>query len=165
MGRIRGGAAVFGTLMVLGAAGAEAQGVEGIMRARDRLELSEDQLSQLDEIRRESVQRRTAEMAQLQELRSQLDAGQIRRSEVMAFMEDRREERQALAERQRERVEAVLTEAQLETLQDMRRARRAGVGGRPGGRRDMDGPGFAPRRRAEPRGAERPRRGPPGDAL
>ena len=165
MGSIGVGAAVFGTLMLLGGAGAEAQGVEGIMRARERLELSEDQVSQLDEIRRESVQRRTGEMAQLQELRSRLDAGQIRRSEVMAFMEDRREERQALAEQQRERVEAVLTEAQLETLQEMRRARRSDRGFGPGGRRGMDGPGLAPRGRAEPRGPEGPRRGPPRDAL
>jgi len=166
MKRIRGGAVVVGAIVALGAADVAAQGVEQVMRERERLELTEDQLTRLDELRRESVEQRTAGMTQLQELRSQLAAGQIRRSEMMAFMEDRRDERQTLAEQRREQIEAVLTEAQLETLQDLRRRnRRAEMGVRPGGRPGMDGPGFAPRGRAEPRELQRSRRGPPRAAL
>lgn len=164
MRKVTGGIVAMAALAVLGVTEVAAQRVESIMRARERLELTEDQLESLDALRREAVQERAAEMAELRELRSQLEAGQIQRSELMAFMEERREGRRALAEQRRERIEAVLTGDQLETLQQMRR-RRGRMGVRPGGRSGMDGPGFAPRGRADLRGPQRPRRGPPRAAL
>ena len=160
MRKVTGGIVALGALAVMGATDVSAQNVESIMRARERLELTEGQIESLDAIRREAVQSRTAEMSELQEMRSQLEAGQIQRSELMAFMEDRREGRQEAVEQQRERVEAILTEDQLETLQQMRQRQRR-VGARPGGRPGMDGPGFAPRGRAGFRGPQGPRRGPP----
>jgi TolA-binding protein len=164
MNRIVGTTIVLSALATLGVTEIAAQNVESIMRARERLELTVEQLESLEALRREAVQEQTAEMAELQELRSQLDAGQIQRSELMAFLEERREQRQALVEQRRERIEAVLTEDQLESLQQMRR-RTGRMGVRPGGRPGMDGPGFAPRGRAGLRGLQRPRRGPPRAAL
>ena len=78
-------------------------GVEAIMGMRERLVLTEDQIADLDAIRRESVQRRNADTAELAEIRSQFAAGQIERSEVMAFMEGRRDANQGAEERQRDR--------------------------------------------------------------
>jgi hypothetical protein len=143
-----------------------AQDVEGIMRARERLELTTDQIQRLDGIRRETVARRASEAAEMQEMRSQLAAGQIRQSQMMAFMEERQDARQGVVDQRREQIESILTEGQLETVQDMRRrAGRVGMGVRPGGRPGMDGPGFAPRGRAGLRGPQRPRRGPPRAAM
>ncbi|MDH3205421.1 MAG: hypothetical protein OEO79_02350 [Gemmatimonadota bacterium] len=164
MNVIRSGIIAVGALAVLGAAQVAAQDIESIMRARERLELTESQLEGLEVIRREAVQERTTELAQMQELRSQLDAGQIQRSEVMAFMEDRREARQAIAEQRREQLAAVLDESQLERVQEMRR-RSGRMGVRPGGRPGTDGPGFAPSGRAGVRGSQRPLRGPPRASL
>lgn len=128
--------------------------VETVMSMRERLELTEDQIAALDEIRREAVQRRTAEMAEAVEMRSRLRAGQIRPSEMMAFMEERRDANQGgVAEQRRERIASVLDEAQLETLQtlrvrgaymrgraDMRRQRGQAFG--PNGGRGMPGRGL-----------------------
>ena len=111
------------------------QGVEAVMQMRDRLELTEDQITNLDAIRQESVQRRTAEAAELAEVRSQFAAGQIARSDVMAFMEDRRGSDESVADQQRERIDAILTEAQLESLQEARGRTRAFARGRSGARR------------------------------
>lgn len=160
MRKVTGGIIALGALAVMGATKVSAQNVESIMRARERLELTDDQIESLDALRREVVQERTTEMAELAEMRSQLEAGQIQRSDLMAFMEDRREDRQGAVEQNRERVEAILTEDQLETLQQMRQRQRR-MGARPGGRSGMDGPGFAPRGRAGVGGPEGPRRGPP----
>lgn len=164
MNGIVGGIIALGTVAFLGTVEISAQDVESIMRARERLELTEEQLEDLEDIRRETVQERTTELAEAQELRSQLDAGQIRRSDMMAFMEERRDSRQALAQQRREQIEAVLTEGQLETVQEMRR-RRGRMGASLGGRPGTDGPGFAPRGRAGVRGQQRPLRGPPRASL
>jgi hypothetical protein len=99
--------------------------VESIMSMRERLALTEDQLAALDAIRRETVQLRTAEMAEGAEMRSRLRAGLIRPSEMMAFMEDRRDANAGVAEERRERIEAVLDEAQLESLREIRTGGRA----------------------------------------
>ena len=120
MRKVTGGIVALGALVVMGATEVSAQNVESIMRARERLELTDSQIESLDALRKETVRSRTEEMAELQEMRSQLEAGQIRRSELMAFMEERREGRQDAVGQQRERVEAILTEDQLEQLQQMR---------------------------------------------
>ena len=95
-------------------------GVEAIMGMREALALTEEQIADLDAIRRESVQRRNTDLAELAEVRSQFAAGQIERSEVMAFMEGRRDANQGVEERQRERLDAILTEAQVESLHEAR---------------------------------------------
>ena len=139
-------------LAVFGASGVAAQGVERIMQAREELALTDDQIGSLDAIRREFVQERTAEMAEMAELRSQLEAGQIQRSDVMAAQEDRVAAAEGRAEERRARVDAVLTEEQRSQVEQMRtradrvRGRRQGFApGGPGGfGRGAGRPGFAP---------------------
>ncbi len=139
-------------LAVLGARGVAAQGVERIMQAREELALTDDQIARLDAIRREFVQERTAEMAEMAELRSQLEAGQIQRSDVMAAQEDRVAAAEGRAEERRARVDAVLTEEQRAQVEQIRtradRVRGRGQGMAPNGPRGFGrgagGPGFAP---------------------
>lgn len=109
-------------------------GVEMLMRMRDRLELTEDQIQALDEIRAQQVERRTAHQAQMAELHSRVQAGEVDISELREAVEARREAARAMREAQRERVEAVLTDGQKETLQELghrartfERGRRAGM--------------------------------------
>ena len=136
MGRdMKGRIAAFACALLISSVGSlAAQNVERIMRARETLALSEDQISQLDAIRREIVSQRSAERAEMDELRSQLAAGQIRQSQLMAAQEARADAAQSRAEDVRTRIEAVLTEEQRASLELM------AARGRGGARR----PGFAP---------------------
>ena len=128
---------------VRGTQGRQQGGVESIMRLRERLELTEDQVDQLDAIRRENVQRRTAEMVAMTEVQSQYAAGLIRRSDVMAAMEEREEAKRGRDGQQRDRLESILTEGQQESLNRIRRRDRASAGGRARGMRGRGGPsGF-----------------------
>ena len=145
MKMMTGGFLVMVTVLATGATGVSAQqgrrgpqgrggqdrqgaGVESIMRLSESLELTEDQVGQLDAIRRENVQRRTAEMAQTTEIQSQYAAGLIRRSDVMAATEDRRDAAREQQGQQRERLQSILTEAQQESLNGLRRQNRASAG-------------------------------------
>ena len=129
-------------------------GIEMIMSQREQLELTDAQLQQLDALRQTSVARQTAMQAEMAELMSQLQAGQIQRSDVMAAMEARREESDGIREAHRAQVEGILTEAQTEQLQELGargRAFRAGAAagmrrgaqGAPGMRRDRGQRGGA----------------------
>jgi Spy/CpxP family protein refolding chaperone len=155
------------------------QGVENIMRLRDRLELSESQIEQLDQIRREAVQRRTAHQAEMEELRSQARAGQIEPEALREVVQARQEAAQAVRDQQQERVDAILTDAQKEELDTLRgqarafqrgrqSARRGGGrggawrGGRPGW--SGFGPGMRPRVRFDRRPGVGWRFRPGGDA-
>jgi len=140
--------------------------VEGIMSMRERLELTEDQIADLDAIRSEIVQRRSAEAAELAELRSRLAAGQIHRSELMAYREDRREANAGVADETRARIDAVLTETQRSTLEELR-TQRAFVRGRMSARRGGRGFQRGPRPGAGFRDGVRPQRDRPmrGDRL
>ena len=160
-----------------------AQGVEAIMRLREQLELNEGQIQQLDQIRQEAVQRRAAHQAEMEELHSQARAGQMEREALREAVEARQEVAEAIREQQRERIDAILSDAQREELEGMRgRARafergrrsamrRGGSGAWGGqafrGQRGFRGPGgFGPEMRQRTRFDRRPgigRRGPPGD--
>lgn len=151
--------AFVGALLVLGLSlfggrPVAGQGVEAIMRARETLALTEDQISSLDAIRREVVAQRSTEQAEIAELRSQLAAGQIRQSELMAAQEERADAAQGRAEDIRARVDAVLTEEQRAQVEQLRvRGQRVGArrpGFAPGGRGGF-GPGGEPRQ-VGPRG-------------
>ncbi|HET9947700.1 MAG TPA: Spy/CpxP family protein refolding chaperone [Longimicrobiales bacterium] len=150
MKRVRAGRVaglLMGTLAMAGAGGVEAQSVESILRARERLELTEDQVSRLDQIRAREVEARAAEEARIAELRSQLAAGQIRRSELMAAIEERQDARRARAEERRAEVDSILTEEQRATAERLRvRAGRPG----PGRFQRGIGPRFGPRGRFGP---------------
>lgn len=91
--------------------------IEAVMSMREQLSLTENQIADLDELRAESVERRSLAQAEMAEMRSRLQAGQIQRSELMAFVEDRRAESGDLRSEHRSRIEGVLDATQLETLQ------------------------------------------------
>lgn len=110
--------------------------IESIMSIRERLELTEDQVRQLDALRAEEVERRGADRAAMAEMRSQLRAGQIERSEMMAFMEQRRDARPEIAEATRSRIDEILQPEQRESLDQYRAERRAYERGRQSGRRE-----------------------------
>ncbi len=147
-------------------------GPEQIMRMRDRLQLTDEQINQLDDVRRENVQRRTATIAEMAELRSQVTAGQINRSDVMSRLKGRREEGQAMA-KPGELVMSILTDQQREILGEAKmrspkarsgktrgmrgRGGPAGFRGSKGGRAGMRGRRGAPR---GPRGPGTDHRGP-----
>jgi hypothetical protein len=156
---IRRGAIVLGALAVVGASPVSGQGVEAIMRARETLALTDDQISRLDAIRREIVAQRSAEAAEMAELRSRLAAGQIRRSEMMAAQEDRQAAAEGRAEARRDRIDAVLTEEQRASVEQMRtradRVRDRRQGFAPGVRNGVGRGGFRP-------GGSGPGRGPRG---
>ena len=172
MKRMTGGFLVLATVLATGAADLTAQqgrrgpsmrgmegppagGVEAILRMRDRLELTDDQVAQLDAIRRGNVQRRTAEMTEMTELRSRLAAGLIQRSDVMAAMEDRREAARGQGEQRGERLESILTDEQRESLRRLGGRGRAPTAGRARGMRGQGGFGAYRRDRGgfrSPRG-------------
>ena len=139
---------------------------ERIMSMRERLGLTEDQLQALEQLRAEDVDQRARRRAQMDEMRSRLRAGEIERDEMRAFMEELRDGQSNAGDRSA-RVEGILTEDQLESLQEVR-TRRAGFrgnrgsvrGGRAqvrGGRAQIRGP------RAQTRGLRPGVRGAQGD--
>jgi len=144
---MRKGVIVFAALAALGAVDVAGQGVEAIMRARETLALTDAQISQLDAIRRQIVAERSAENAEMAELRSQLAAGQIRQSQVLAAQEERQAAAEAQMEARRARIDAVLTEEQRASVEAMRtradrvRDRRPGIAAGP---RAGRGGGFGP---------------------
>lgn len=127
-------------------AGPRRAGVEMILRQRERLELSEDQVRQLDQIRQEAVARRTAHQAEMAELASKVRAGQMEASALREQMQARRDAATEIQTQQRDRVEALLTDAQKEKLQEWGGRARAFQMGRTSAMRGFAGrapqPGF-----------------------
>ena len=111
------------------ARGSGAGAVERLLRLRDRLELTEDQVSRLDALRGEVVAQRGQNAAELEELRSQLRAGTLDRPEARERMQALREDRRSMVDRSRAAVEDILDdeqEAEMEAIQAQRRAFEAG---------------------------------------
>jgi hypothetical protein len=107
------------------AAGPRGAGVEMILRQRETLELTDDQVKQLDQIRQEAVERRTAHQAEMSEMRSRVRAGTATPEELRTQMEARRTIAETMQQAQRERVESVLSDAQKEKLQQWQGQARA----------------------------------------
>ena len=112
-------------------------GPEQIIQMRERLQLTDEQINQLDDIRRENVQRRTTAMAEMAELRSQATAGLINRSDVMSRLKARGEEGQAVV-KPAELVMSILTDQQRDIL---REAKMRSLKARSGKTRGMRGRG------------------------
>jgi hypothetical protein len=123
-------------------AGPRGAGVEMILRQKERLELTENQVKQLDQIRQEAVQRRTEHQAQMAELRSKVRSGQLERDSLWKQVEARRQVATAMQEAQRTRVEGVLNDAQKQKLEQWAGQARAFRMGRQSGQRG--GQGFGP---------------------
>jgi len=149
------------------AGGGRGAGVERIMRMREELELTDGQFQELDALREEVVRLRSAHQAEMAELMSQLQVGEIEREAVRDAVEERAGAMEEVAEQHRERVEAILNDTQRETLEEMgardrafnqgyargmrgnrNGMRRGGSFGQGMGRPGMPGGrgGFAPRR-------------------
>ena len=124
---------------------------ETVMRLRQELELTDDQVSQLDALRRDALATRQAHMAQMMELRSRQLAGELALEEWRTEMTKSRDDARERMDAQGERVAGVLTDAQRERLTELRRQewRQQGRMGR-GGR--WEGGGFGPNT-GGPRGA------------
>jgi len=163
MKRTMGGAALLAAVMAVaplhadapqgprGQRGAEVgprgAGIEMIMRQRERLELTEDQVKRLDQLRQEAVQRRTAHQAQMAELRSKVAAGQLEPEALRDQVRAMREGADEIQKQQRERIEGVLTDAQKETLREWGARARAFQMGRQSALRGGQGrmaPGMGP---------------------
>lgn len=113
-----------------------APGIEGILRMRSQLELTDDQVARLDALRSERVQERAATSSEMAELRSQIRAGTLDRAEARQRMSAAAEARRASAEQARAEVESLLTDAQRETVQQLQAQRRAFEAGRRSGMRE-----------------------------
>jgi len=152
---------------------------ETVLRLREKLELTEEQVAQLDALRREALATRQAHMAQMMELRSRQLAGELSPEEWRAEITKQRDEARERMGTRDDRVAGVLTEAQRERLTDLRRQEwrqqgwmgrgerwgrgRFGPGmGGPGGPGLGDEPGPGPRWDRMPGGGMGPRGGPPG---
>lgn len=177
----RGTLITSGALLLVAAGSVEAQpasdrpgpafrrgpGVEAIMSLREELELSADQVEALDEVRRSAVATRTAHRTQMAEMRSRVQAGEARRSELMALREELQEGAPEIHENLRNQVEDILEPGQLEKLEQMRLEREAFRRGRAFERRHGEARGMRGTDGGPPRG-HRPhhRRGPrrSGDA-
>lgn len=106
------------------------QGVEMIMRLRSELELTDEQVERFDAIRQEAVERRTAHQAQMEELRSQVRAGEMTQQEMREIAQARREGAEEVRQQEQERIDAVLTETQRQELETLRAQRRGFAMGR-----------------------------------
>lgn len=117
-----------------GARGAPRSGaVERAIRLADELELTADQQAQLEAIRVELLEQRTAQTTAMLALRSEVAAG-IREPEAVGeVMAERLQAARAAGESVRDRVGEILTDEQEEELQRMNRRamwRQRGMRGR-----------------------------------
>lgn len=146
-------------------------GPEMILRLREQLNLTEAQVTRLEALRQESVNRQRERTAEMLDLRSRMAAGQVTREQMQERMRARAEVAQAEGQAPGERVRAVLTDQQRLQLAELqvqqlrrqvqmqqrgRQAIRGGAGRevRPGQRQ------MVPRTRAIP-----PARAPRPDSL
>lgn len=86
---------------------------EALLRMRQELGLTEAQVTRLEALRREGLAARRDQMAEMMDLRSQLQAGQITREQLRERVQARAEARRAAADqRPVDRAREVLTEQQ-----------------------------------------------------
>lgn len=138
-------------------------GPEMILRLREQLNLTEAQVNRLEALRQESVNRQRERTAEMLDLRSRMQAGQVTREQMQERMRARAEAAPAEGQAPGERVRAVLTDQQRLQLaelqvQQLRRQVQMQQRGRPGirggaGREMRPGQrGMAPGNRMAPPG-------------
>ena len=109
-------------------------GVEAVMRARERLGLTDEQFGALDAIRQEKLAERIEAATEMAEMRSLLASGQMERSQAGTAVRERLAARLLAGggAELRERIGEILTEEQMEMaspmLRDRAGASRAAVG-------------------------------------
>jgi hypothetical protein len=129
--------------------------VEQALRLRDTLQLTDDQVAQLQALRQEAVADRQAAMEHFIDVRSRFRAGDMTSDELQEELASRREDARSRADGREERFSGTLTEGQLDQLATAhRRTFRMGRrGGWPGGGRGFrdwgpagPGQGYGPGR-------------------
>jgi Spy/CpxP family protein refolding chaperone len=103
--------------------------VEAVLRQKEELELTPQQVAQLETIRREEVTRRQNESREHIDLESRYQAGMLDRDAWRDEMEKRSDARTIAARSVRDRIETILTVEQRDKLEE-RRYRRAPIDGR-----------------------------------
>ncbi len=133
MKRIASNAVVIAVAVVLPLSAANAQrkptgpregmrraGVENLLRMRERLELTDEQLTQLEELRVAALELRKTRMAEMMDLQSRRRAGDLEREEWRDVMAERREANRTQSAQQREQITAILTDEQRDRITSLR---------------------------------------------
>ncbi len=94
---------------------------ETVLRLREQLGLSADQVTRLETIRRQNLEARRARMAERMDIRSRVQAGSLTREEARLMVAERMGAAAGSATEVRDRVNGVLTEAQRERVTNLRR--------------------------------------------
>ena len=97
-----------------------ASAVERILRTSEELGLSAEQTERLNALRAEAVERRAAKAAEWMKMISEARAGLRERSELREVVREHGEEAATLRREQRQQIEAVLTDEQMQRLRRMR---------------------------------------------
>ena len=120
--------------------GMRSAGVENLLRIRERLELSDEQIAQLQEIRGSALEQRKARAVELLDVQSRWGAGELERDEWRELMAERRETNREQSAQHREQISAILTDEQRERVASLRPQRAGSRRGVRGGR-FRNGPG------------------------
>jgi Spy/CpxP family protein refolding chaperone len=91
--------------------------VENILRRKDDLKLTDQQVGQIEVLRKEEVARRQEEARELIDLQSRAAAGLLDRTEFRDAMEKQDDAQRIAARNVRNRLERILTDEQLEQIQ------------------------------------------------
>ena len=107
-------------------------GAENLLRIRERLELSEEQIGQLQEIRVIALEQRKERAVESLDVQSRWRAGELERDEWRELMAERRETNREQSAQHREQISAILTDEQRQRVASLRPQRagpRRGVSG------------------------------------
>ena len=130
-------------------------GVEGVLRMRQELKLSDAQVSQLEALRKEIVAQRQNEARDMIDLRSRAEAGNLDREEARKQFESRRDAMRETMKQRKEKLEKILTEDQRTELRHLQRERMDRAHMRERGARGFDRGDRGNRFREPPRGRYR----------
>lgn len=111
-----------------------AQGPEKLLTLRKTLELTEDQVVQLETLQEGFAEQQKARRAQAQEMREQVRSGDVTRNEMREQATARRESGQQISAAHKQMIEQVLTEEQRGKLTEIRAAGRNQGSGQAGRR-------------------------------
>ena len=150
---MKSGALALGAMLLIGLGDVAAQeppaqrgprmhgggGPEMVLSVRDQLDLTEDQIAELNQLREQMVGIRTSHRSAMASLRSRLQAGEIDREEMRTSMEAIRSGGPQVHEEMQSRIASILDEEQLASFEELRQSRQAVRDGR--GMRRGGGPG------------------------
>jgi len=100
---------------------------ERALREREDLDLTEDQVSRIDALRQEELERLATSERALRDWTSRMRAGLLDEDSLRAHMRRQRDVQQDAQEQARDRLNDILTEEQREELRDWRGPWRAGA--------------------------------------